>query len=315
MSSTSLSTTGNRKYENLNQTISMSIAAVPNEYKDCCAGVIEYLYIGDRKAAKSLHLLEQLGITHIVNVTPPKQQGGVHNCFESDERFSYLRLPVVDSDVEDISPYFRAGVEFIHQARKQGHSVLVHCQQGVSRSAAIVIAYLLFCNRDDNTTMDLKSAYTLLKTIRPNVKPKSNFLKQLITFDQQNKLEKKQKEQKEQATKNTPHKETSQPTNGTQENNHEHNDNPTTAGTVRKITPNKRPLEDRDDSMINEHNQLTKNALQRKYTSHYFSSTKDNGCMNDYDFEPEGKDENINAISRNDVRHEHDDGIHAIADA
>jgi len=176
----------------------MSFSQVPPDYQDCCACVVEYLYIGDRKAAKSLPLLEQLGITHIVNVTPPKQQGGVHNFFESDERFSYLRLPVVDSDVEDVSPYFREGMDFIHQARKQGHSVLVHCQQGVSRSATIVIAYLICYGIDEKTPpMDLKSAYTFLKTVRPTVKPKSNFLKQLIALDHQNTLERKQLLQKQ----------------------------------------------------------------------------------------------------------------------
>lgn len=102
--------------------------AVPKEYADCCVKVMDYLYVGDRKAAKSKSLLEKLGITEIINVTIPRNQGGVHNFFEADDRFNYLRCPCVDSDVENISRYFLQSIKFIDEARNKGHSVLVHCQ-------------------------------------------------------------------------------------------------------------------------------------------------------------------------------------------
>ena len=101
---------------------------IPKEYEGCCVKVMDYLYVGDKKSAKSKSLLEKLGITDIINVTPPRNQGGVHNFFETDPRFNYLRCPCVDSDVEDISPYFEKCIQFINNARDKGHSVLVHCQ-------------------------------------------------------------------------------------------------------------------------------------------------------------------------------------------
>jgi len=168
---------------------------VPKEYQDCCVKVMDYLYVGDKKAAKSKSLLERLGITDIINVTPPKKQGGIHNIFETDTRFTYFRCPCVDSDVEDLSPYFKPCIQFIDNARKKGHSVLVHCQLGQSRSVTVILAYMISLK-----PWDLKKAYTHLKTIRPKVKPKANFLRQLIHFENQQKLQQPPQSQPDQNT-------------------------------------------------------------------------------------------------------------------
>ena len=55
----------------------------------------------------------------------------------------------------------------------EGYGVLVHCAQGVSRSASLILAFLM---RKHN--MSLKAAYQLLKQKRPVVKPNTNFLRQ-----------------------------------------------------------------------------------------------------------------------------------------
>ena len=54
-----------------------------------------------------------------------------------------LALRRIDSDQADLSPYFDQCADFIHEALVEGHGVLVHCQQGVSRSASIVLSYLI----------------------------------------------------------------------------------------------------------------------------------------------------------------------------
>jgi len=83
-----------------------------------------------------------------------------------------------DTDASDITPYLNDAVDFIQEGRSLGHSVLVHCQQGVSRSASLVIAYLI---KYEN--MPLAKAYAALRKERKQVKPKSNFLSQLIRWE------------------------------------------------------------------------------------------------------------------------------------
>ena len=76
-----------------------------------------------------------------------------------------------------MSQHFRVASEFIERALAEGHSVLVHCQQGISRSSTLLIAFLMHSRR-----MGLAEAYTLVRSARMVAKPKANFLRQLVKF-------------------------------------------------------------------------------------------------------------------------------------
>jgi len=129
--------------------------------------------------ARDLELLRKLGVTHILNATSE-----VRNYFEKEPGFTYHKTPCMDTDAADLSPFFNSAVDFISDARKEGHSVLVHCFQGVSRSATLVIAYLIKVE-----CKTLSEAYTLVKATRPTCKVRPNFLKQLIEFEKKVKSE------------------------------------------------------------------------------------------------------------------------------
>ena len=54
-----------------------------------------------------------------------------------------LRIAAGDAPRYDLSQHFQSTFEFIEEARAANAKVLVHCVAGASRSAAIVIAYLM----------------------------------------------------------------------------------------------------------------------------------------------------------------------------
>ncbi len=58
--------------------------------------------------------------------------------------------------------------------------MLVHCQGGVSRSAAITIAYLMY-----HMKLPLKDAYKFVKDKRSCIAPNLNFMGQLMEFEKQ----------------------------------------------------------------------------------------------------------------------------------
>lgn len=55
----------------------------------------------------------------------------------------YLYVPGEDHERFNLSQYFHESVEFIKEVVNRGFNVLVHCMAGISRSAALVLAYLM----------------------------------------------------------------------------------------------------------------------------------------------------------------------------
>jgi dual specificity phosphatase 12 len=141
--------------------------------------VLSYLYLGDMANAKSLSTLLSHDIKYIVNCTPPKSIAkavGVPNFYEKDRRFTYLRVPVYDDGGENLLPHLPEVARFINEGKHFG-SVLVHCRQGVSRSAAFVAGYLMQANE---FTVD--EAIDYLRGVRPAVRPNESFVAQLREF-------------------------------------------------------------------------------------------------------------------------------------
>lgn len=99
------------------------------------------------------------GVTHILNVA--------EEC-DVAERVgrTYLKLGARDDDpTEDISRILPAALNFIDNALRGGE-VFVHCLEGVSRSACVVIAWLCACRG-----MTFDDATRLVHSARPLIDP------------------------------------------------------------------------------------------------------------------------------------------------
>ncbi|KPP79348.1 hypothetical protein Z043_101067, partial [Scleropages formosus] len=88
-----------------------------------------------------LHILEKRGITHIVCIRQDIEANFIKPNFP--EEFRYLVLDIADNPVENIIRFFPMTKEFIDGSLHNGGKVLVHGNAGISRSAALVIAYLM----------------------------------------------------------------------------------------------------------------------------------------------------------------------------
>jgi hypothetical protein len=99
--------------------------------------ILPDLFLGDRGDARDRERLRQRGITHVVNCS---KELPCH--FEGDFRYLWLQM-------EDPDPAFAAKISgfcaFIDEGRRQG-KVMVHCTGAVSRSPAVILAYL--CHRE-----------------------------------------------------------------------------------------------------------------------------------------------------------------------
>ena len=141
------------------------------------------LWLGNRRVGESPELLQCLGVSSIVNcaavqVTPSTDPSIDTLCLALHDG------PQVDASSGNVSfsdgvgaKQFEAAAAFIASALADGRTVLVHCADGVSRSAAITIAFLLI--RGDT----LRSAFRRVLAARPVVAPNGGLVNALIDYE------------------------------------------------------------------------------------------------------------------------------------
>ena len=127
------------------------------------------LYIGNYMFASDKHILNKLGITHIINAAIE-----IPNYFEFDDSFNYLHLDMYDIPEQNVSQFFDISTNFIEDALKNGHSVLVHCRAGISRSSTIIIHYLM-----TKLNISYQQALNMIRKCRPQAQPNIGFMQQL----------------------------------------------------------------------------------------------------------------------------------------
>lgn len=99
--------------------------------------VIPRLYIGGINPARNGDWLKSHKITHIINAAAE-----IPNFYPSS--YSYLNLKLHDRPDEDINHVFEPSRQFIEAAlQNPNNTVLVHCYMGMSRSASVVVYYLM----------------------------------------------------------------------------------------------------------------------------------------------------------------------------
>lgn len=144
---------------------------------DCPSEIIpNQLYLGNIHHALNLDILRSIKITHIVNCTQ-----SIENKFESNG-LRYIRVPVNDKTSVSILPYFVAAIRFIESVRdensgKNENRILIHCHAGISRSATITIAYLMY-----SWKLTMFDAITHVQSKRYIIQPNQGFKNQLLDF-------------------------------------------------------------------------------------------------------------------------------------
>lgn len=135
--------------------------------------VDEGLYIADVHTAKNTELLQSNGITHVINCIPSMDMA---KFVCSDIRT--LDLDMRDRSSFDIRKYFFTTVSFIDNALACGGKVLVFCFKGISRSATIVLAFLIW-----KYSWTVNEALQTIRRARPQVSPNLGFMFQLYEWE------------------------------------------------------------------------------------------------------------------------------------
>ena len=138
-----------------------------------CSQILPYLYVSGAAIASNRAKLLEFGITHIINCSPEAVESPSDDCF----RIFGLRLS--DSKTQRIDAVFFQAVALIESVRETSGKILVHCFQGVSRSVALVAAYIMW---RDSCSYD--AAYQFVRNLRGVARPNIGFQCQLMLWRQ-----------------------------------------------------------------------------------------------------------------------------------
>jgi hypothetical protein len=130
--------------------------------------VCDEIYLSGYRPATEKGILTQYNIKYILTVgkeLPPV----------FPDEFIYKKIPIYDSEHIKINKYFDECFEFINSAK--GNNLLIHCGAGMSRSASILIAYLIYSKK-----IPYSEALRLVKSKRAIVKPNQGFEKILRNY-------------------------------------------------------------------------------------------------------------------------------------
>ena len=125
------------------------------------------LYLGNNESAKNLDILKNNQITSIL----------ICGYFLSEffpGQFIYKTLEIQDNEYEIIINSLIKGIEFIEKNK----TILVHCREGISRSSAIVIGYIMYKEKKSYI-----EAENFVRTKKSDINPNENFVNQLKEFD------------------------------------------------------------------------------------------------------------------------------------
>ncbi|XP_072839495.1 dual specificity protein phosphatase 18 [Pogona vitticeps] len=133
--------------------------------------ITDSLFISNGEAANNKFFLYANQITTVINVSVE-----VINTYFPD--IYYIHVPITDCPASCLYDFFDPVADKIHAVEANQGRTLVHCAAGISRSAALCIAYLMKYH-----SLSLANAHAWVKSCRPIIRPNNGFWRQLIQYE------------------------------------------------------------------------------------------------------------------------------------
>jgi len=140
-----------------------------------------HIYLGDASTALCIGQLREMGVTAVLNAA----QGSMADwsyvntkaIYYTGVGIQFLGVPAIDLKWYPICNHFQEASNFIDEVIQSKGIVLVHCVQGISRSATLVLAYLIMKRK-----MTIQQAMEAVRSKR-SIAPNEGFVQQLIELN------------------------------------------------------------------------------------------------------------------------------------
>ena len=129
--------------------------------------VIPNIFVGNYAFALNKKLLLENKITHILNCG-----NGLKNFYP--KIFKYKQIPLYDSKTQNLIQYINDINNFVNEGSINNNKILIHCGEGVSRSAAVCLMYMI-----TNKGFTYSKARETFEQKRKGCCPNNGFVSQL----------------------------------------------------------------------------------------------------------------------------------------
>lgn len=140
------------------------------------------IIISDGTTALCTGLLRRLGVTHVLNAAMGKERQycliNTSPSFYKSSGIQFHGVEALDLSSFKLDRFFEESAEFIDRALASGGKVLVHCKEGISRSATLVLAFLML-----KRNLTVQEAVRLVRG-RREIIPNHGFLQQLCELNE-----------------------------------------------------------------------------------------------------------------------------------
>ncbi|KAI8047558.1 protein-tyrosine phosphatase-like protein [Gilbertella persicaria] len=147
-----------------------------DDYQTGPACILPNLYLGAYHNALDTAQLERHRINCIINVACEITIKTIPH------HITYHHFAWTHSQQDLAKSEFTRAISLIYQAHSQHQTVLIHCQQGIERSAALVVAFLIHLSSSARV-WSLDDTLRFVKTKAPGIRPNMELIYQLREYE------------------------------------------------------------------------------------------------------------------------------------
>lgn len=138
---------------------------IDNKPDNIPAKIVEFVYLGSQDCCDESVILKY-NFKYVLSI-------GVEATYKHPDVI-YKFIECLDIPECNLQPVLDIGIHFIKLAVDKCCNILVHCNAGVSRSASIVIGYIMFHKK-----ISYVESYNYVKNARNCINPNAGFVKYL----------------------------------------------------------------------------------------------------------------------------------------
>ena len=140
----------------------------------------ERIWLGNAANSRDIKWMKKCGITHTLNCT---EEIAIPEMIKKYIK-GYKRIEIRDKETEKISKYIEESNKFIddvlyNQSGSEKNKILIHCQQGISRSCSFLAAYLMW-----KEELSFGKVLVDIRGKRPIVAPNDGFYAELQEYEE-----------------------------------------------------------------------------------------------------------------------------------